>query len=63
MNQSQGKVSVKKIVDTLKAVNLQPELCRAQTYDGAGNMAGRINGCAAHFAKLFPQATYYQSSA
>ena len=52
-------VCEKIIDDTIRGVNLQPELCRAQTYDGAGNMAGRINVCAAHFLKLIPQATYY----
>ena len=40
-------------------MNLQPELCRAQTYDGAGNMAGHRNGCAAHFKRDYPRATYY----
>ena len=35
-----GERICESIVDTLRRVNLLPELCRAQTYDGAGNMAG-----------------------
>lgn len=54
-----GKRIGERIVDTLREVNLQPELSRAQTYDGAGNRAGRISGCAVHFLKIVPQATYY----
>ena len=47
------------ILQFLSHVNIQPELCRAQTYDGAGNMAGHLNGCSAHFKKDYPKATYY----
>ena len=54
-----GERICESIVDTLRRDNLQPELCRAQTYDGAGNMAGRVSGCAARFLKIVPQATYY----
>ena len=40
-----GEKICENVVDTFKQVNLQPELCQAQTYDGAGNMAGRVSGC------------------
>lgn len=43
----------------MKKVDIELSLCRAQTYDGAGNMAGRIKGCSAHFLKIVPEATYY----
>ena len=48
-----------KIIGCLQGLTLDPAQCRAQTYDGAGNMAGVINGCAANFMKIVPQAHYY----
>ena len=47
------------IISFLNNVNLSSSLCRAQTYDGAGNMAGHLNGCSALFRKKVPKATYY----
>ena len=41
-----GKCISEKIIATLLKLELDPKLCRAQTYDGAENMAGRQNGCA-----------------
>ena len=38
---------------------LDPAQCRAQTYEGASNMAGVINGCAANFMKIVPEAHCY----
>ena len=46
-------------IQALRKFNLQRELCRAQTYDGAGSMAGRLNGCAACFQREIPEAVYY----
>ena len=37
------------IVSSLKEVGLDPKNCRAQNYDGAGNMAGSKSGAAAQF--------------
>ena len=39
-----GEKICERVVDTLKQVNLQPQLCPAQTYDGASNMAARVSG-------------------
>ncbi len=47
------------IFDTFKRMNIDPTMCRAQAYDGAGNMSGRIKGCSAKFLKTVPQAVYY----
>lgn len=33
--------------------------CRAQTYDGAGNMSGHLNGARTHIQNLEPLADYY----
>ena len=37
------------IINTLNNANLNPEMCRGQTYDGAGNIAGKEKGTAAKF--------------
>ena len=47
------------LVDTLYALGLQAEDSRVQTYDGAGNMAGITNDCAANFTKEYPKAPYF----
>lgn len=54
-----GQQICEHIVTCLRNLGLNPELCRAQTYDGAGNMAGVRNGCAAEFMKTSPRAPYY----
>lgn len=54
-----GKVICDRILQSLQHVGLDPTLCRAQTYDGAANMAGCHNGCAKHFQRVSPRATYY----
>lgn len=53
-----GKSICEKIFQPLRRLNLQPELCRAQTYDGDGDMymAGILSGCSAYFLKEVPQA-------
>ena len=37
------------IINALNNAGLYPQMCRAQTYDGAGNMAGKEKGAAAKF--------------
>ena len=41
---------------------LDIKLCRSQTLDGAGNMAGKHAGFASRFLKLFPRASYHYFS-
>lgn len=36
--------------------------CRAQTYDGAGNMCGEYSGCQAHIKRIQPLAEYHHCS-
>ena len=40
-------------------MNIDPSKCRAQTYDGAGNMSVKLKGCCAQFLKTVPKAVYY----
>jgi hypothetical protein len=47
------------IISKLRQLRLDPMLCRAQTYDGAGNMGGCGNGCAAVFHRMNPRAPYF----
>jgi len=47
------------IISTLQQLKLNPMLCPAQTYDGAGNMPGCNSGCAAQFQKINPRAPYF----
>lgn len=49
----------KAIVDCLERHGLSINDCRAQTYDGAGNMSGRMNGAQAHIKRLEPLADYH----
>ena len=44
---------------TLQKSGLNPNSCRAQTYDGAGCMSGHLNGCQAKFREKVPRALYY----
>ena len=37
------------LINTIKNANLDPLMCRSQTYDGAGNMSGKVKGAAATF--------------
>ena len=48
-----------KIIGCLQGLMLNPAQCRADTYDGAGNMTDIINGCAANVMKVAPQAHCY----
>lgn len=54
-----GQVLCTKIIESLTNVGLDTQLCRSQTMDGAGNMAGKYNGCAAKFTEHSPRATYH----
>ena len=47
------------ILSTLQRLGLDPNTCRAQTYDGAGCMSGYLNGCQAKFREQVPRALYY----
>ena len=55
-----GENIAKSIIECLNNVGLDPKKCRAQTYDGAGNMAGCQKGCAVEFQKkkLFAENRY-----
>ena len=37
------------VINALNNSGLNPQVCRAQTYDGAGNMAGKEKGAGAKF--------------
>ena len=54
-----GEAVCQKVVGCLQGLTLDPAQCRAETYDGAVKMAGVINGCAANFINIVPQAHYY----
>ena len=38
------------LIKTLKNVDLDPMICRSQTYDSAGNISGKVKGAAAIFS-------------
>ena len=46
------------ILKTLSQLNLNINDCRGQGYDGAGAVAGKINGCSAHILRLNNKALY-----
>ena len=54
-----GEAICNAIVHALTSLQLDPKMCRAQTYDGAGNMAGCQNGCAKNFEDVSPRALYF----
>jgi hypothetical protein len=54
-----GEKLAQTVISKLRQLQLDPMLCRAQTYDSAGNMAGCKNGCAALFQKVNSQAPYF----
>ena len=53
-----GSAVAEKIIDMVEKLGLDPTFLRGQGYDGAGNMAGRVQGAAAHILKRFPAAHY-----
>ena len=54
-----GESVCRGIVSILESAQLPVSDCRAQTYDGARNMAGQQRGCAARFQRLAPKAPYF----
>ena len=46
------------ILKTLSELNLNIQDCRGQGYDGAGAVAGRLNGCSAHILRLNNKSLY-----
>ena len=54
-----GEAIHHKLKECLHQLSLNPADCRAQGYDGAGNMAGKLKGCAARFRQEVPRAIYY----
>ena len=53
-----GKALSSIILKKLVEVNLDIKDCRGQGYDGAGAVAGSINGCSAHILKENSKALY-----
>ena len=54
-----GRALCDTIISGLSVAGLDPANCRAQCFDGAGNMAGVRNGCAANFKKTATRAPYF----
>ena len=53
-----GQALAKMLLDFLTKHDLDPNNLRGQAYDGAGNMAGRVNGTAVRIMSSFPLAIY-----
>lgn len=53
-----GKSLAETLLREIRGWGLDMNLCRSQTYDGAGNMAGHVNGAAALITKEYPLAEY-----
>ena len=53
-----GEALCQSAVKCLTDSGLDIKLCRSQTLDGAGNMAGKHAGFASHFLKLSPWASH-----
>jgi hypothetical protein len=53
-----GEAISEMIVDVLTRFDLPISKLRAQTYDGAANMAGKFNGCQVHIKKRQPLALF-----
>ncbi|WAQ94737.1 LOW QUALITY PROTEIN: P52K-like protein [Mya arenaria] len=56
-----GEAICDNIIKSLTEVSFDTQLCRSQTMDGAGNMAGK-NGCPARFTRHSPRALYHYCS-
>ena len=54
-----GKDICEQIIKSLESLGLESKMCRAQTCDGAENMAGCQNGCAKLFQKISPRAPHF----
>ncbi|XP_057317590.1 52 kDa repressor of the inhibitor of the protein kinase-like [Hydractinia symbiolongicarpus] len=53
-----GEALSKTIVDSIRDVNPDMNLCRGQGYDGAGAMAGVCSGASTRILEKFPKAKY-----
>ena len=54
-----GRSLADKITSSLQSFGLDLAYLRGQGYDGAGNMAGSVNGAAALIAEDYPSALYF----
>lgn len=54
-----GESIAENILAKVQELGLSMKNCRSQSYDGAGNMSGKYNGCAARIKRLYPRAEYY----
>lgn len=57
-----GRSLANKIISYLEELGLDLNNLRGQAYDGAGNMAGSVNGTAAVISQQYPLATYLHCS-
>ena len=57
-----GKALSTVILETLNVLGLDIKDCRGQCYDGAGNVAGKINGCQSHILRENKLALYTHCS-
>ena len=53
-----GEVTADTIVSEIRNLSLNMNNSRDQGYDGAGNMAGKYQGAAAHIQRQYPLVTY-----
>ena len=53
-----GQAIATKILQAIKELDLDPNLCRGQGYDGAGNMSGKCNGASSIIKRQYPKALY-----
>jgi hypothetical protein len=58
-----GQALADVIKDVMLRLNLPANNLRAQTYDGAANMAGKMNGCQAIISREFPLALHFHCAA
>jgi len=58
-----GQSVATSVMDTLLQLTLPADNLRAQTYDGAANMAGAFNGCQAIISRENPLALFFHCSA
>ena len=57
-----GEALCQNVIQALTDAGLDIKLCRSQTMDGAGNMAGKYAGFATRFLKESPRALYHYCS-
>ena len=57
-NGMRGEKLSKVITSTVDNLSLDIRYCRGQGYDGAGAVAGHINGCSAHILRLNKKTLY-----